>query len=544
MLTSKASRRACVRAQAALAAFALFTLAAPIAVGSPVAGEWFEYDYNWYLDQGTGDYAGYSETMLSHSRYSIVGVAGDEVVVQGEGSWSFSASDGASDSGRISTSFTFSASSRRYLAGIDVEGPFVDPAIWFWSPATVRVGDPVRILDDVLTVVAIDDTVAVGGVPRSAARLTSTGTYARDDVYGQFSVFYSDTYRFDRPTGYVLAESYEEQDVNASASFRWRADVVVTSSSFTDSAFPPPDALGALGILAAVIVPVVGLPIVVWWIRRGPSRFSVLSGQERVEVRLRRILDATALHGLVPDASRLFGPLLVPFARRALLTHDPVLLATAGSRIVGLLAYDGESRLGSLFATDVAVAKRLLRRLRVQDFFLEPLGSPADLGAQPVDSFKILELQGPRPMTYDPTVVRPMVPEDLGHVIGIAEQVYGGRARQWVDTSFRDGDIAFVALAGERLVGFGFATAADLVGRLHTLTVLAPFRNRGIGTELTAARLSALAALGVQRVVTEISQHNAASLRVATRAGFQPVGETVFYSRVPRSSAMAFQRQF
>src|SRR5207247_9966600 len=93
----------------------------------------------------------------------------------------------------------------------------------------------------------------------------------------------------------------------------------------------------------------------------------------------------------------------------------------------------------------------------------------------------------------------------------------------------RGGDLGFVAMHGPAVAGFGFATVVGPVARLHTLTVVATDRARGLGTELTNARLATLAALGVQRVIVEISKQNVASLRIAARAGFAPIGETIYY---------------
>src|SRR5207244_11199666 len=110
-----------------------------------------------------------------------------------------------------------------------------------------------------------------------------------------------------------------------------------------------------------------------------------------------------------------------------------------------------------------------------------------------------------------------------------------------VASSFGGGDLGFVAMPGPTVARFGFASVVGPVARLHTLTVLAAERARGLGTELTNARLATLAALGVQRVIVEISKQNVASLRIATRAGFAPIGETIYYSPNPEAAATAVQ---
>jgi ribosomal protein S18 acetylase RimI-like enzyme len=189
------------------------------------------------------------------------------------------------------------------------------------------------------------------------------------------------------------------------------------------------------------------------------------------------------------------------------------------------------------------VARVLLKRVRMTDFFADANIPGRMVGAQEVDRFTVLQLQNPQSTDYDTAVVRPMTADDLGPVTMIAQDVYRSRAQRFIESSFKAGDLGFVAVSGGRVVGFGFAMVVGTVARLHTLTVAAPFRAQGIGTELTKARLSTLAALGVDRVIVEISRQNTASLQIARKMGFAPVGDTVYYSRNPPAAPAALQRQ-
>ena len=505
----------------------------------PITGDSFEFDLNWYLDQGTGDYAGYSEELRSHYRYAVTATTPTSASVAGDGQWSWSASDGSRDGRTESFRFTFDLTSRKYTNGSDLDPGYVNPAIWFWIPTPVARGQSYEILNDWLGVVDLDSTKWVGFLPKKAVLLEVSGTYIRDDAYGRFDVTYHDRYWFDKETGYIVAEFFEETDTSASASFRLREEILVTASSYAVPLDLPP-VLGLYGFLPALAV--LGVALLVRRVR-GPWTVPGTSGLGRVVVR--RVRRARDLEGLTPDASRYFAAFLPVFARRAVGSGDPALVALSASRIVGLLTHDGESGVGSLFAADAGVARYLLKKLRTSDFFLEANGTSWDLtGVQAIDAFEILELADPQAVPFDASVVRPMGAHDLPAVQGIAEQVYLGRAGRWITSSFQDGDLAFVATVDGHIVGFAFATVAGTEARLHSLTVLPRYRARGLGTELMAARLSALSALGVRRAVVEISQHNAASLRVAYRAGFAPVGKSVHYARQAQTLALAFQRQF
>src|SRR5947199_676982 len=184
-----------------------------------------------------------------------------------------------------------------------------------------------------------------------------------------------------------------------------------------------------------------------------------------------------------------------------------------------------------------------MKRVKMKNFFADATIPSGLLRAKEIDRFAILQLRNPQQREYDSNLVRPMTADDLGAVVAIAQNTYRASARRVTASWFQGGDFGYVAVADGRVVGFGFATVVGAVARLHTLTVDAPYRAQGIGTQIMNARLSALAALGVERVILEISRKNVASMRVATRAGFVPFGETVYYSRSPEAAPAAQQRQ-
>ncbi len=540
-------RRHALIALAAVALALTFVLlsAAPAVAGAPHVGDYFEFDQTTTISDGTGYYyGGYSETTQYHYRYTIQSVGTDSAALQGGGSWTYSNTTTPTTSGTESFTLTYSLTNRSYLSGIDL--PWLSPAtakVWFWIPVPAKVGDPVQILDEPLTVQSTSATYWIGAVPHTAILVGGTGTYPRDDVYGNFSADYTDQYYFDPSTGFVLAEKYSELDTGVDL-YLGNSFVNTTTLTVTSSSYSPPLDLGTfallyIGIPAAVVLVLAG----VVYVRRGPSRVKLGTGSAATYVRIRKVKNAADTTNLTPDGSPFFGPFLPIFAERSFAEGDPVVLALDERKIVGLALMDRESGMGSLFANDDKVAKVLLKRVRMADFFADATIPGRVLQAKEVDRFTILQLRNPQPMDYDGEVVRPMNPGDLPAVVSITENVYRGRAAKFIESSFKAGDLGFVAVSAGRIMGFGFATVVGTVARLHTLTVSPGDRARGIGTQIMNARLSTLAALGVDRVIVEISKQNAASLHVARKAGFVPIGETVYYSKNPPSAPSAIQRQ-
>ena len=154
--SSMSSRRAGRTAAHAIATLVGLLLVVPglyiASARDPRSGDAFEYDHNIYLDRGTGEYDGYSETTRAHSTYRVLSTSGDNSTVLAPGSWSWQASDGNRQSGMLDVQISFSVTTRRYLAGIDVEGNYSDPAVWFWISTPAVAGQVHHILDDDLTV--------------------------------------------------------------------------------------------------------------------------------------------------------------------------------------------------------------------------------------------------------------------------------------------------------------------------------------------------------------------------------------------------------
>src|SRR5213594_4766172 len=237
---------------------------------APRTADFFEYNYNTYADQGTDYYFGYSDKMISHARYTVQSVSGDLATVHGLGSWTFDGSDGTHQSGVTDVTPAFSVSTRRYVSGIDVNAS-ANATVWFWVSMPLAQGQTLQILDDVFTVISTDVTVWNGIIPHRTIQLQASGTYTRDDAYGNFAATYTDRYYFDPDSGFVVAESYEERDTNPSATFRFRAEVFVTASSYAVPLDLIPLALVDVGVPAAAVLAVAAAIRV----RRGPNRLRI-----------------------------------------------------------------------------------------------------------------------------------------------------------------------------------------------------------------------------------------------------------------------------
>ena len=114
---------------------------------------------------------------------------------------------------------------------------------------------------------------------------------------------------------------------------------------------------------------------------------------------------------------------------------------------------------------------------------------------------------------------------------------------QWrsfeIDRPSRRPELAFVALAGDEIVGFA---SADVFGESdtawHGLTAVArPWRRRGVATALKRSQIESARRLRLRRLMTESEERNEPMRRLNEKLGYRPVpGMVVLRGPLPPSA--------
>lgn len=504
---------------------------------SPTAGTNFSFQDNYQISNGGGNYSGYTENQNAQYHYDVESVVGDNVTVNGSGSYQWTNST-TSGSGTWAGTFSFSSTTRLYTRGIDVLGSYPDASVWFWVPTPLSLGETVRILDTNYSVVNLASTVWLTyfpPVPRIGVELMATGSYVRNDVYGVYNATFTDRYWFDASSGFVIAEYYTEQDNGAFGSFAYAEQVFVTQASYP----LPLDYVQLVGAYVGIPAIPVAAVLSVRWYRSGPRPVRLSEGSPPPKAYARRLRRLKQLPPAGMSDALSASPFLTSGARRALALRNPFFVARSGDAAVGSYLYDREIKTGAISATDPGVVRTFLSMRRPVNLFLEfPPGVPVQLpkGYTEIDRLDVFELRDPKPISYvEPRVVplRTLDVRRYDDLFELAEEVYGYSQRRTILQALADGDIAFAARdeGDGTLGGFAFAMVDGDDAILYGLTVRPGMRGVGLGNAFTAARLSALAALGVKRVRSEISRTNFASRRIARHFGFVPVGQIVYATR-------------
>lgn len=102
------------------------------------------------------------------------------------------------------------------------------------------------------------------------------------------------------------------------------------------------------------------------------------------------------------------------------------------------------------------------------------------------------------------------------------------QVRQFVQANLRDGRPCFVALDGERVVGWCDISSLQRPVFAHAgvlgMGVVDGYREQGVGTALLGATLDAAQAAGLKRVELTVHAHNLRARRLYEKMGFLQEG--------------------
>jgi hypothetical protein len=237
----------------------------------PRPGDEFRYTEEIVLNNGQGDYSGYTEHTFTNGSISVSAIATNDTVTSGY-AWSshYFNNSGGNVPSAMSGTFGWSASTFLYVNGTDDQTGYTNPSVWFFIDNTLGVGGSITLLNSPMTVIG---TAASYPMASSATGYVVTieaegnGSFQRDDVYGDLQATYTWIAYFDPSTGYIVGYSYVEHDTNSSGDgFTWTDTLSDTQTSFpltATSAPPPPSGGGSSGPFTETVVVILVVVVVV-----------------------------------------------------------------------------------------------------------------------------------------------------------------------------------------------------------------------------------------------------------------------------------------
>ena len=228
------------------------------------------------------------------------------------------------------------------------------------------------------------------------------------------------------------------------------------------------------------------------------------------------------------DLSDFFNGFLEHFVAEALRGGGEVWASKSEGLVDGLLLYNDVEKIGSIFTRSEARAEELFA-------LKDPLAVFAEFPLAPTsETFHVCASDAPgaseaHRFTHPARIARA---SELPVITRMLREMYGQIDTSWLQTSSPEEDKCLVVEVGGELAGVGWVSVVEHQGRLHSLSVRPRFRRIGVGTDLWHARMLWAQRAGARRVISEISEHNVASLAIATAGGMQRTGR-LFLSRKP-----------
>ncbi len=117
----------------------------------------------------------------------------------------------------------------------------------------------------------------------------------------------------------------------------------------------------------------------------------------------------------------------------------------------------------------------------------------------------------------------------LDEIEQFMSSTHPGINKKWVNVALRNEDRCLFVRLNNEIVGAGWLSLVNDIGRLHTLYVKPQFRRLGIGEDILNGRLLWLKSKHARSVFTEISRYNVASAGNVMKAHMRISGQVFQY---------------
>jgi hypothetical protein len=219
---------------------------------SPQKGDFFGYSETTTVNNGSGVYTGYSDSLQTSGVEQIDSVSGAIVSANYNSSYQYSSNQGSSTSGSSKGSYTWNAGNFTYVNGSDNQVGFGGNLyskplyVWFVMNPSLSIGNTFYVLNTRFAVLSKNYSLRLPTMNKYVQTIQTEGTgqYQRNDSYGVFAASYTWYGYFDTATGYIVGYDYVEQDngnfQGQTGSFTYTDDLYVTSTSYSLTTVAPP----------------------------------------------------------------------------------------------------------------------------------------------------------------------------------------------------------------------------------------------------------------------------------------------------------------
>jgi ribosomal protein S18 acetylase RimI-like enzyme len=249
-----------------------------------------------------------------------------------------------------------------------------------------------------------------------------------------------------------------------------------------------------------------------------------------------QITKTSPLDFIFPSRFSFFEPYIKHHIREILELEGEAHTATnSKGEVLGIFMYDDFEKSGTIYTIE-REAFDYFYRLKSFNFLFSELKTELRNEVYDIYTLNLVDLAISHKFSYEISAVEK---GNLAEIERFILQTHPGLNKRWVRVALENGERCFLVKLSNELVGAGWVSLVNGVGRLHSLYVEPQYRRMEIGKDLLYARLLWLKANHAQSVFTEIARNNIASANNVMKAQMKPTAEIYHYYQEKKQNRSA-----
>jgi len=202
---------------------------------------------------------------------------------------------------------------------------------------------------------------------------------------------------------------------------------------------------------------------------------------------------------------------------------------TPGGDISGLFTYDNSEGIGTIYTRSREVFDYFYA-LRPFDYLFAEMKTEHESEVYNIYTIDLRDFDAAHRFSHEVTMADEVHTGELERLMALT---YPRINRMWVKVALGNGERCFFIRLNDEIVGWGWVSLVNGIGRFHTLYVNPRFRGMRMGEDLLFARLLWLKLRHARSAFSEISGCNSSCSRVATKGHMSVSGQIFQYSGEP-----------
>jgi GNAT superfamily N-acetyltransferase len=197
----------------------------------------------------------------------------------------------------------------------------------------------------------------------------------------------------------------------------------------------------------------------------------------------------------------------------------------SGGTILGIFIYDDFEKGGTIYTKSREVFDYFYG-LKKFNFLFSEMKTELENEIYDIFTIDLEHLALSHRFSYEISTVNE---ENVDAIEQFMSSTHPGINKNWVRVALKNGERCYIVMLDNEIVGLGWVSLVNGVGRLHSLYVKPQYRRMGMGEDILNARLLWLKSNDARSVFTEISRYNIPSSNNVMKAQMKVSGQVFQY---------------